>query len=656
MQAQRRSVLKKIWNAVGWCFRVLAKLISALFLVSFVISLAIMVWIFRDTSRPPEVLPDTVLVMDLEGLIVDGPPVDVTTQRLLGERIQTVQELVRTLRKAAHDDRIIGLLLKPEAYSMNLTAALDIREELLAFRQAGKKVFAYVDTLWMGSYLLTSAADRIFMPASGTALVMGLRAEVPFYGGLFEKIGVTPEFVAIGEYKTGPQVYTMDHMSDELREILNEQLDDYYAAYIQHIAEARQVSVLQVRSWIDNGLYTAQAALDAGMIDELVYESRLEERLAQELGLTNQGYETDDASESSDSAPENSADRAEELSVNAEEVSEATPEETPEEDAESPLTTLTASEYALVKIDAHMDAPGLHLNGEKIAVVYANGLIATGKGSPSPAQPSVGSDSMTTLLDSLAENDEIRGIILRIDSGGGSAMASDMIRNSVQEATARKPVVVSMADVAASGGYMIAVPADSIVAYPLTLTGSIGIYGGKFSLEGLSELVGIRVETLQRGRNAGLFSSVSAQTPDEHERFRTYLQQRYTEFVTHVAQDREMTMMTADEIAQGRVWSGAQAAELGLVDTLGGLEAAIATMKEMLDIPEEDDVALVPYPRPGSPLEILRQRFGGLIRGSGLVMGRVPENIRTIHQQLETLLLLQDERAFAWWPARIRMK
>jgi protease-4 len=200
------------------------------------------------------------------------------------------------------------------------------------------------------------------------------------------------------------------------------------------------------------------------------------------------------------------------------------------------------------------------------------------------------------------------------------------------------------------------------VAYPLTLTGSIGIYGGKFSLEGLSELVGIRVETLQRGRNAGVFSTASTRTSEERERFRTYLQQRYIEFVANVAQGREMTMMTADEIAQGRVWSGAQAAELGLVDALGGLDTAIAMMKERLEIPEEEDISLIPYPRPGSPLEILRQRFGGFVNSGSLVSLRdlmasgVPEEIRTLNQQLETLIRLQDEQAFAWWPARIRMK
>lgn len=657
---QRRSIWRRIGKVIAWTFRTIARLISWLFLLSFIISLGFMVWLFHDASRPPEVKPDTVLVMKFRGFIVDGPPMDITTQRLLGERVQTVQEIVQTLRKAAHDERIIGLLLKPGSYQMNLTAALDIREELLAFRQSGKKVFAYMNNVGMGGYLLTSVADQIFMPPSGSAFVSGFRAEVPFYSGLFEKIGVTPEFVAIGDYKTAPQVFTMDHMSDELREVLNEQLDTYYSAYVHNVAEARQVSLLQVQSWIDDALYTTQEALAAGMIDELVYESQLEERLAQELGLVDMKSEADAAPEDSgegtvEMTPENSdaAPAGDSGEDTVEVMSEDADATTTEDENESPLTTLSASQYAHVEVDA----PDLHITGEKIAVVYASGIITSGNSSPSASQPSIGSDSMTELLASLTDDDEIQGIILRIDSGGGGIMASDFIRNSVQEATDEKPVIVTMADVAASGGYMIAIPANRIIAHPLTLTGSIGIFGGKFSLEGLSDLLGVRIETLQRGQNAGLFTAFRTHTPEEQERFRTYLQQHYDEFVAQVAQGRQMTMTTADEIAQGRVWVGTQAAELGLVDALGGLETAITMMKEMLEIPEEEDVTLEPYPRPGNPFEVLRQRFGGFLRQrfGGLVQSQMSKEVDTMNQRLEELVRLQNEHVFAWWPGRIRL-
>jgi protease IV len=625
------AVIKTCWRIMMWSLRALMRLLSALFLLAFIASIAVMVWTFRDVAHPPHVAPETVLVVRLDGLILDAPPVDVATQRLMGEQVQTVQELIQTLRKAAADDRIIALLLKPGSYYLNLTNALDVREELLAFRRAGKRIFAYAETLGMGNYLLASAADHIFMPPSGATYVMGLRAEVAFYGELFQKLGVTPEFTAIGSYKLAPQVLTMDHMSEEFQEVLNDELDAYYAAYVQHVAEARQVSALLVREWIDDALYTPHEALAAGMIDAMVYESQLEQRLAEELGLARDAGEGEDSGEPVDDGGASLVDDDEHA---------ITPP-----DNRSPLTTLTIAEYRAVDVEA----PRLHLAGEKIAVVYATGTITMGRSSPTPTRPSIGSQSFGDLFASLADNDEIRGIIVRIDSGGGGVMASDILRNSLREARAKKPVVVSMADVAASGGYMIALPADRIVAHPLTLTGSIGIFGGKFSLEGLSEMAGVRVETLQRGQNAGLFTTSRPRTPEEHERFRTYLQQRYDEFVDHVAEGRGLTTDVAHDAAQGRVWLGTQALELGLVDALGGLDTAIDVIKELLDIPEHEDIMLVAYPRAGSPLEILRQRFGGWMTTTA------PAGVQAIHHHLETLTRLQHEQVLAWWPVRIQI-
>lgn len=638
------SLLRRIWNAAAWIFRAIARLVSALILLSFLASLVLLIWLFRDASRPPEVLPGTVLVMDVNGLIVDAPPVDAATQRLLGERVQTVQELIRTLRTAAVDDRIAALLLKPGAYSLNFTSTLDLHAELRAFQEAGKPIFAYTETLGMGNYLLVSGADRIVMPPSGSTFVKGLRAEVAFYRGLFEKLGVTPEFVAIGAYKIAPQVYTMDHMSEEFQETLNEQLDAYYAAYVRQVAEARGTSVLQVQQWIDDGLYTARDALQAGMIDELAYETQLEDRIAEALSRAARDPVEEQLPDDQD-APERER-TPDEDEVTATESEPAAPDATA-----AVLTTVTASAYSLVEFDdpERQNAANLHRSGDTIAVVYASGTIVTGLSAPSPTQPSIGSDSLRELLDELADDDEIRGIILRIDSGGGGAMAADIIRHSVQEATKKKPVVVSMADVAASGGYMIAIPADRIVAHPLTLTGSIGIFGGKFSLEGLSEKVGIRIESLQRGRNAGLLTLSRAHSPEEHERFRQFLQQRYDEFVANVAIGRAMSDATAHEAAQGRVWTGTQALELGLVDAVGNLDTALGQMKDLLDIPEQEDVHLVLYPRAGNPLAILRQRIGGWLHASAR------NELQTLHAHLETLARLQHEQVFAWWPARIRL-
>jgi protease-4 len=384
--------------------------------------------------------------------------------------------------------------------------------------------------------------------------------------------------------------------------------------------------MLQAKAWIDAGLYTARQAREVGMIDELVYESQLEQRLEQELGLEKPSGDTDNAN----------------ISMSTEDEQQIDEEESGKED-ETLLETVSVSQYARVDIDA----PGLHTAGEKIAVVYATGTIVMGKSAPPGSQPLIGADTMTQVFAALAADDEIKGVILRIDSGGGGGLASDIIRNSVEEVLEKKPVVVSMGDVAASGGYMIAIPAESIVAYPLTLTGSIGIFGGKFSLEGLADLVGIHIETLQRGRNAGLFATSRVHTPEEHERFQLYLQHHYNDFVEHVAQGRKMAVATVNQVAQGRVWLGSEAFELGLVDALGGLDTAIAIIKARLEIPEESDVLLIPYPQAGNPIEVLLQRFRDTF-----VSITMPPELQHLRAYLQELVQLQDEQIFAWWPAR----
>jgi protease-4 len=620
MRVRRRTLLGRIWRGIVLLFRLIARLFSLLIVISILFSFIFMIFLFRETSRTPKMKPGTVLVLPMRGLIVDGPGMDVTTQRLLGEDVQTRQGIITNIRKGAHDPNIIAILLKMEGHSMGLTSALDIREELLKFKETGKRLFAYMPDAGLRTYLLVSVADKIYIAPSGYTLVRGLRAEVPFYKEMFEKIGVTPEFVAIGKYKTAPQIFTMDHMSDEYREVLTDLLDAYYSMYVQKIAEARNVSRLQVTSWIDDGLYTAREALLAGMVDELVYESQLEKRLQVELGLIA------------------AVDRSEE------EVPEVPTESETEKEQESKLNIVNHAQYARVEVDA----PGLHEEGEKIAVIYASGTIVSGRGSPYGSGASIGADTMTELLDSLADDDDIKGIILRIDSGGGGVSASDEIRASVQETVKKKPVIVSMADVAASGGYMIAAPAESIVAYPLTITGSIGIFGGKFSMEGLADLVGVNIESIQRGENAGLLTSSRVHTSEEQERFRNYVQRGYDEFVDYVARGRNMTFDAVDDVAQGRIWTGEQAVELGLVDELGGLDTAIALLKKKLDIPEEGDVQLVTYPRPGTPFDIILQRFRDT-----LIFANVPEEMLDFRNQLEVLAELQHEHRFAWWPCQL---
>ncbi|MCP4401370.1 MAG: signal peptide peptidase SppA [bacterium] len=598
---RRQRLTHSAWQRTKQIFRLLKKTILFGFLIVLIAILGVSAWFYWEFSHVPKIRPDTVLVMNLDGMVLDGPSNTPGIQRLLGEDVQTRQGLVNNIRKAAHDPRIVGIFLKMKSFGMLSSTALEIRDELLAFKERGKKIFAYMEYAGKRSYFLAASADKIYMPQPGDIYTRGWRFEVPFYKNLLGKIGITPEFIAIGKYKNAPQIFTMDHLSDEYREVLNDILDAYSEDYTTQIATVRNVPESTVQDWIDGGLYSAPEALKAGMIDELLYENDVEHAIQVELGLVGGGEQTEQALE---------------------------------------LKTVNMSQYARVKVDA----PWLHDTGEKVAVVYAQGSIVSGK-NPSPRSQTIASETMTELFEELAKDEKIKGIILRVDSGGGGARASSMIWNAIQEARQKKPVVVSMVGAAASGGYMISAPADSIVAYPLTITGSIGIFGGKFSMKGLFDLIGLNVEILKRGENAGMFTDARVWTEGEKERFRYFIQEGYDDFVTKVAEGREMTFEAVDAIARGRVWTGEQALELGLVDKLGGMETVIAVMKEKIGIPEDEDIRLVDYPKMENPAQLFLKR----LRETNTAM-ELPEEVLQMQQQFEELKRLEDERFFAWFP------
>ncbi len=605
------SFVSKGWKRTKQVFRILKKTCVFGLLLLVLVMLVGAVWLYREFSDVPEVKADTLLVLNMKGVILDGPSSNPAVQRLLGEDVQTRQGIVNNIRKATHDPRIIGILLNFDGYGMTSATALEIRDELLTFKQQGKKIFAYMEFAGKRTYFLASPAHKIYMPPPGDVYLRGWRAEIPFYKDMFDKIGITPEFIYIGKYKTAPQIFTMDHLSDEYREVLNDVLDAYYDDYVEQIARVRNVPVETVKAWIDDGLYSAAEAFEIGMIDELLFEDELEKHLQVELGLA----------------------------ADFEEAEQAQQEDASEEEPE--LNTINNAQYARVQVDA----PWLHNEGEKIAVVYAQGSIVSGKSPPSPHSGMIASETMTELLEELTEDEEIKGILLRIDSGGGGARASTMIWNAVRNAQQKKPVVVSMTGAAASGGYMISAPAGSIVAYPLTITGSIGIFGGKFSTKGLFDLIGLNVEIMQRGKNAAMFTGARTWTGGEKERFRYFVQEGYDDFIGKVARGRDMTVAAVDEIAQGRVWTGQQALDIGLVDTLGGMETAIAVIKEKIGIPEDEDVQLVDYPKMENPFQLFLMRLR-----QTHIDAKFPAELRQVQKQFEELTRLEHEHLFAWFP------
>lgn len=573
--------------------------LRVLLLILIIVAAGVLYWKF---FREPKVEPNTILVMNMQGIVLDVPPMARLLRRLAGEDIQTLQGMLHNIKKASADKRISGILLNMKNYGMSFSIAQEIRDALIQFKESEKKLFTYMESAGMLTYFLVSPADKIYLSPSGYTHLIGLRAEIPFYRKMLDKIGITPEFVYIGKYKTAPQSFTRDSMSEDHREVMNALLDDFYEGYVEQVASTRKVALDQVKAWIDDGLYTAPESLKVGMVDELIYENQLDEKIKTELGITDQ---------------------------------------------EAKLNKLNNAQYARVNVQA----PDLHKEGEKVAIVYAEGTILSGESSNFPGDSTIGSESMTKLLRNLAEDKDIKGIILRINSGGGSAQASGVIWNGVQEAEKKKPVVVSMADVAASGAYYISAPADSIVAYPLTITGSIGIFGGKFSMKGLYDWIGMNIESLQRGKNAGMFTSTRTFTEEEQERFRQFVQAGYDEFIGIVSQGRKMNLEAVDAVAQGRVWTGKRALEVGLVDKLGGIETAIEIMKEKIGVPKEQDIELILYPKVENLLQVLLKRLGKTQLNT-----KLPDDLREIQRQLEELARLENEHFFAWWPYQIKVE
>ncbi|MCA1622315.1 MAG: signal peptide peptidase SppA, partial [Acidobacteria bacterium] len=400
-------------------------------------------------------------------------------------------------------------------------------------------------------YYVASAAEKVFMPPAGDLYVNGLAAEAMFYRGSLDKLGIEPEVIKIGKYKNAPDQYTRKEMSDEQREVINAILDEYYGRFTKAIAEERKKSPEDVNSIVDNAPYHANEALQLGLIDGASYRNQVYEELKNRLG-----YKADEK-----------------------------------------LRTVSANEYR----DVTSDSLGLN-NGERVAIIYASGAINVGRSNQSPfGGEMVGSDTIVKALTDATEDSTIKAIILRVDSPGGSALASDLMWHAIEDAKAKKPVVVSMADVAASGGYYISCNANKIVAEPSTVTGSIGVFLGKPVVKGMYDWLGVTNEYVMRGKNAGIFRESEKWTDEERAKMQDQANKiYYGDFVPKVAKGRNKTDEEVNSLGQGRVWTGTQAKQNGLIDEFGGLEKAIEIVKDLANLPASKDVKRIAYPEPQS--------------------------------------------------------
>ncbi len=524
--------------------------LGAIFLVVVLVSV-IGLALLAESLGKPSVPDNSVLVLKVTGSLPDHAPEDPMAEYLGISQPQSFSSLLTQLRKAKADKRLGGVLLDIKFPQIGWGKADELRAAIKDVRKSGKPVYAYLELGMNQDYYIATAADRIYMPPAGDIYANGFSANATFYKGSLDKLGIETDVIKIGKYKSAPERFTRKDMSDGQREVINAILDEYYGRFVEAIAESRKKSPEDVKALIDNAPYHGVAAKEIGLTDGALYRDEVYKELKQQLG-----YKEGDE-----------------------------------------IRLVGGKSYR----DISSESLGLN-KGERIAVVYATGAINLGSSSDSPiGGKTLGADTIVRAVNKAARDKSIKAIVLRVDSPGGSALASDLMWRALERAKEKKPLVVSMGDVAASGGYYIACNANKIVAEPSTITGSIGVFMGKPVMKGFYDWLGMTNEVISRGENSGIFREDVKWTEKERAKMLDQANKvYYSDFVPKVAKGRNMDSEKVDSLGQGRVWTGAQAKERGLVDEIGGLEKAIAVAKELAKIPAEDEVQRVAYPAPRS--------------------------------------------------------
>ena len=526
---------------------------------------------FRD--KAPAIADNSVLVLRLEGEISEKPPVELPSF-VGGDRPGlTVAGVWLTLKKAAADSRIKAIALEPEDLAGGWAKLEEVRADLDQFRKSGKPVYAYLRTPGAREYYLATAADRIYLGASDQLMLKGLRAELMYFKKSLDKLGVSVEVEHAGKYKDFGDMFTRSDMSPETHEVIGSLVDDLYGNLVEHIAAGRKKTADDVRAVIDQGPFTATEAQKAGLVDALLFEDEMWAELKDKL----HGGEPH---------------------------------------------RVSVDDYLKVPLDA------VGLEGKsRIALLVAQGDIVRGNSGDNGAdESSLTSYGFDKLVRGIRNDASIKGVVLRIDSPGGEVVASDEMWRELNLLGKKKPLIISMSDVAASGGYFMAMTGDPIVAYPQTETGSIGVVFGKPNLHGLYDKLGVTKDAVQRGKHADIDSDYTSLTPEEREMLRSGIDERYRDFVGKVAAARHRKFEDIEPLAQGRVWLGSQAKGNGLVDELGGLDTAIGMVKAKAKIPASEQVNVVIYPGRRNILDMLLHRStdDALESKLGQIFGRMP--------------------------------
>ena len=529
------------------------------------------------------------LSLDIGSGFPDAPPSSALSKLLFPGR-PPLKDVLDALERAGNDARVAGLVVRIGDGELGLAQAQELRDAIAQFRAKGKRAVAYSDSFGefgsgTRSYYLAAAFDEIWLQPHGLVGLIGLRAEEPFFRGTLDLIGAVPRFDHREDYKSAADPIVEKTMTPADREQLQALLDSVYGQIVSGIAADRKLDPQAVRALVDRGPLLAQEALDAHLVDHVGYS---DEALAA-LGVEPGGKKR-------------------------------------------PLP--------LARYLAAVGPP--HDRGPTIALVYATGLISRGGGgggeNPLFGSSGTGSDAVIHAL-RLAERDPaVRAILFRIDSPGGSAVASESIwRETLRAKAAGKKLIVSMGNVAGSGGYYIAAAADKIVAEPATLTGSIGVVAGKVLLSGVLDKIGASSSGVQVGADAAMFSSFEDFSPESYRRFEAFLDDVYAGFKDRVAQGRKMDEATVESLAKGRIWSGEDAKAKGLVDAVGGFATALGLAKEAAGIPADGNVTVKLYPPPESPARQLIARALGRPSGDDETVERSLVLLQPLVAALERL-------------------
>jgi len=521
-----------------WLFRILAIIGGAVVGVFVVGTVTRYVWHGHVPAR-------TVIELDIEGPFVEYVP-DEPLANLLQSRRTRLREVLDGLERAKGDDRVVGLVAHVGQGALGLAQIQEVRDAVADFRTSGKRAIAFTEAFGEfgpgnGSYYLATAFGEIYLQPSGEIGLTGLMAEAPFVRGTLDKLGIVPRFGARGEYKNAVNMFTERRFTAPHREATTRLITSQFDQIVRGIAAARGLAEADVRAIVDRAPLSAQQALDARLVDGLAYRDEVVAKL--------------------------------------------------EEGGKKP-ERLTLTRYVSL-------AGPPPATGDTVALIHGVGVVSRGKSGVDPMSGNVGmgSDTLTAAFRSAVEADRVRAILFRIDSPGGSYVASDTIWREVSRAReAGKPVVVSMSDVAASGGYFVAVPADRIVAQPGTITGSIGVFAGKMLTGGFWDKLGITWDEVHIGTNATMWTGLSDFSPAERTNFDATLDRIYQDFTGKVAAGRKLSKERVDEIGRGRVWTGEDALARGLVDALGGYPEALRQVRSTLGLAADAPLQLEQFP------------------------------------------------------------